>query len=95
MYMISHEAIADNRSIPFVRVSLQEVKINSAVFRAEEYISSIIASLDNVMRESRSNCPGHSRHEKVYIKNPLSSRIRDMPICTHSGEVAQLFLAQR
>ena len=38
MDMIGHETIANNRCIPFIRVTLQEVKIDIAVFRAEENI---------------------------------------------------------
>ncbi len=76
MDMIGHETIADNRRIPFIRVTLQEVKIHIAVFRAEENVCPIIASLDNVMRESWSDRPGYSWHKKVYIKKLFPSRIK-------------------
>jgi hypothetical protein len=69
MDMIGHETIAYNGRIPFIRVHLQEVKIHIVVFRAEEYICPIIASLDNMMGKSRCNCPGYSWHGKILHKN--------------------------
>jgi hypothetical protein len=71
MDMIGHEAVADYRRILFISVNLQEIKIHIAVFRAEKYIRSIIASLDDMMRESRRNRPGYSWHGKSLPKITL------------------------
>ena len=62
--MIGHEAIAEDRSAPFLSIALQQVKVHSRVFGAEEHLSPIIAPLDNVMREPRRNSPCYPWHEK-------------------------------
>ncbi len=60
MNMIGHEAVADHRRVPFIRINFQKVKIYISVFSAKKYGGTIIASLDYMMRESRINHPGNS-----------------------------------
>jgi len=64
MHMIGHQAVAEDGSIPFLRISLEQEKIDRPVITIEEDITPIIASLDNVMKKSRCNSPSYSRHKK-------------------------------
>jgi hypothetical protein len=78
MHMIGHQAIAEDGGVPFLSIAFQQVEVHFPVFGTEEYLSPIVAPLDNVMRESRCNSPSYSWHRQSLYDKTLSVKKNGM-----------------
>jgi hypothetical protein len=81
MYMIRHQAVAQDLKTVLLGITSQEVKILKAVQIAKEHVLSAIASLGNMMRHTGYNRSGSSWHaHMIENRTRMSIKIGGVPI---------------